>query len=131
MIVLDTHIWVKWIIDGNPALSEKIVNAMRVDCHWTVSAISCFEVSLLVKRGKLQLLLPVEDWIKEVLENSGIDSLPVTCDIMHKAAMLSEIHRDPADRIIIAAALVYDAKLASIDSVFPDYMELQGRLFGK
>ncbi len=131
MIVLDTHIWVKWIIDGNPALSETIVNAMRVDRHWTVSAISCFEVSLLVNRGKLQLPLPVEDWIKEGLENSGIDSLPVTCDIMHKAAMLSEIHRDPADRIIIATALVYDAKLASIDSVFPDYMELQGRLFGK
>jgi PIN domain nuclease of toxin-antitoxin system len=131
MIVLDTHIWVKWIIDGNPALSETIVNAMRVDRHWTVSAISCFEVSLLVKRGKLQLPLPVEDWIMEGLENSGIDSLPVTCDIMHKAAMLSEIHRDPADRIIIATALVYDAKLASIDSVFPDYMELQGRLFGK
>ncbi|MBV5328452.1 MAG: type II toxin-antitoxin system VapC family toxin [Chlorobium sp.] len=131
MIVLDTHIWVKWIIDGNPALSETIVNAMRIDRHWTVSAISCFEVSLLVKRGKLQLPLPVEDWIMEGLENSGIDSLPVTCDIMHKAAMLSEIHRDPADRIIIATALVYDAKLASIDSVFPDYMELQGRLFGK
>jgi PIN domain nuclease of toxin-antitoxin system len=49
MNVLDTHIWVKWIIDGNPALSETIVNAMRVDRHWTVSAISCFEVSLLVK----------------------------------------------------------------------------------
>ena len=77
MIVLDTHIWVKWIIDGNPALSETIVNAMRVDRHWTVLAISCFEVSLLVKRGKLQLPLPVEDWIKEGLENSGIDSLPV------------------------------------------------------
>lgn len=46
-------------------------------------------------------------------------------------AMLSEIHRDPADRIITATALVYDAKLASIDSVFPDYKELQGRLLGK
>jgi hypothetical protein len=37
MIVLDTHIWVKWIIDGNPALSETIVNAMRVDRHWTAA----------------------------------------------------------------------------------------------
>lgn len=131
MIVLDTHVWVTWIINGNSALSETIVNAMTNDLRWTVSAISCFEISLLVKRGKLHLPLPVEDWIKEALENSGIDSLPVTCDIMHKAAMLSEIHRDPADRIIIATALVYDAKLASIDSVFPDYQELRGRLFGK
>lgn len=131
MIVLDTHIWVQWIINGDPALSEKIVSAMTIDPEWAVSSISCFEVSLLVKRGKLQLPLPVEDWIKEGLENSGIDSLPVTCDIMHKAAMLSEIHRDPADRIIIATTLTYDAKLASIDSVFPDYKELRGRLLGK
>ncbi len=126
MIVLDTHVWVKWIINGNSALSETIVNALSVDSHWAVSAISCFEVTLLVKRGKLQLLLPVEAWIKKGLENSGIESLPVTCEIM-----LPEIHRDPADRIIIATALVYDAKLASIDTVFPDYSELQGRLFGK
>ncbi len=109
MIVLDTHIWVKWIIDGDSALPETMVNAMTIDHYWTVSAISCFEVSLLVKRGKLQLPLSAEEWIREGLENSGIDSLPVT----------------------IATALVYNAKLASIDSVFPDYVELQGRLFGK
>jgi len=131
MIVLDTHIWVNWIINGNKALSEPVINAMAADSSWAISAISCFEVSLLVKRGKLTLPLPVDEWLREALENSGIESLPVTCEIMHKAAMLSEIHRDPADRIIIATALDCDAKLASIDSLFPDYPELKGRLVGK
>ena len=37
MIVLDTHIWVKWIINGNQDLSEKIVNAMKLDTHLAVS----------------------------------------------------------------------------------------------
>lgn len=37
---------------------------------------------------------------------------------------------DPADRIIIATALVHNAKLASIDSIFPGYTELQDRLIG-
>jgi len=128
MIVLDTHIWVTWIINGNSALSDAIVNAMATDTHWAISAISCFEVSLLVKRGRLVLPLPVEDWLREALEHSGVESLPVTCAIMYKAAMLSDIHRDPADRIIIATALVYDAQLASFDSVFPDYQELDNRL---
>jgi len=131
MIVLDTHIWVNWIVNGNQALSEPVINAMTADSSWAISAISCFEVSLLVKRGKLTLPLPVDEWLREALENSGIESLPVTCEIMHKAAMLSDIHRDPADRIIIATALACDAKLASIDSVFPDYPELKGRLVGK
>ena len=48
-----------------------------------------------------------------------------------KRLILSDIHRDPADRIIIATSLLYDAKLASLDSVFPEYKELQGRLLGK
>lgn len=131
MIVLDTHIWVNWIVNGNQALSEPVINAMTADSSWAISAISCFEVSFLVKRGKLKLPLPVDEWLREALENSGIESLPVTCEIMHKAAMLSDIHRDPADRIIIATALACDAKLASIDSLFPDYPELKGRLVGK
>ena len=131
MIVLDTHIRVKWIINGNQDLSEKIVNAMKFDTHLAVSAISCMEVSLLEKRGRIQLPFSVKDWLKEALENSGVESLPVTCEIMHKAVTLPDLHQDPADRIIIATSILYDAKLASIDSVFPDYRELQGRLVGK
>ncbi|MCT7964280.1 hypothetical protein NG791_26740 [Laspinema sp. D1] len=45
-----------------------------------------------------------------------------------KASQLPEHHRDPADRIIIAAALIYDASLISLDAIFPTYTELQGRL---
>ena len=131
MIIMDTHIWVKWIINGNRDLSEIIVNAMKLDTHLAVSAISCMEVSLLEKRGRLQLPLSVKDWLKEALENSGVESLPVTCEIMQNAVALSDIHQDPADRIIIATSILYDAKLASIDSVFPNYKELQGRLLGK
>lgn len=55
----------------------------------------------------------------------------VTCEIANRAAMLPEIHRDPADRIIIATALVHGMKLASLDSIFPNYKELQNRLVGK
>lgn len=131
MIVLDTHIWVNWILAGEAALTPAIVNAMQQESHLTVSAISCFEVTLLVRRGKLELPLPVDEWLKEALGKSGVESLPVTCEIANRAVALPEIHRDPADRIIIATALVHEAKLASLDSVFPSYQELQYRLIGK
>jgi PIN domain nuclease of toxin-antitoxin system len=131
MIVLDTHIWVNWILGGDAALTPAVVDAMQKEGRLTVSSISCFEVTLLVRRGKLELPLPVNEWLTEALANSGVDSLPVTCEIANRAVMLPEIHRDPADRIIIATALVHDAKLASMDSVFPNYQELQNRLVGK
>jgi len=57
---------------------------MKLDTHLAVSAISCMEVSLLEKRGRIQLPFSVKDWLKEALENSGVESLPVTCEIMHK-----------------------------------------------
>jgi PIN domain nuclease of toxin-antitoxin system len=104
---------------------------MRKENRLAVSAISCFEVSLLVRRGKLELPLPIKEWVSEALANSGVESLPVTCEIAYRAVMLPEIHRDPADRIIIATSLVHDANLASVDSVFPNYQELQARLIGK
>jgi PIN domain nuclease of toxin-antitoxin system len=131
MIVLDTHIWVNWILGGNSALTPEIVMAMQNESRLAVSGISCFEVSLLVNRGKLELPLPVNEWLAEALTNSGVESLPVTCEIANRAVMLPEIHRDPADRIIIATAIVHNAKLASLDSVFPNYQELGNRLVGK
>lgn len=131
MIVLDTHIWVNWILGGAAALPPTVIAAIQFENRLAVSGISCFEVSLLVKRGKLELPLPVEEWLTEALANSGVESLPVTCEIARRAAALPEIHRDPADRIIIATAIIHDAKLASVDSVFPNYQELQGRLVGK
>jgi PIN domain nuclease of toxin-antitoxin system len=131
MIILDTHIWVNWILGGDTAITPTIVYAMQKERRLAVSAISCFEVSLLASRGKLELPLSVDEWLSEALSNSGVESLPVTCEIANRAVALKEIHRDPADRIIIATALVHQAKLASIDSVFPAYHEIEQLLVGK
>lgn len=131
MIVLDTHIWVNWILLGDSSLSQPIVAAMATQPSMAVSAISCFEVSLLVKQGKLELPLPVDQWLTEALSGSGVECLPVTCDIARQSVALSNIHKDPADRIIIATAIVHDGLLASIDSVFPAYPEIDGRLIAR
>ncbi|MBF0219307.1 MAG: type II toxin-antitoxin system VapC family toxin [Gammaproteobacteria bacterium] len=131
MIVLDTHIWVNWILCGEVALSPSVNLAMKSEGILAVSDISCFEVLLLVKRGKLELPLPVDEWLSEALSNSGVESLPITCEISKRAVALPDIHRDPADRIIIATAIVHDAKLVSMDPMFPNYVDLHGRLIGK
>ena len=131
MIILDTHIWVNWIVRGEAALPPAMAEAMQKEDRLAVSAISCFEVAMLASRGKLELPLPVNEWLQEALGQSGVESLPVSCEIANRSVSLAEIHRDPADRIIIATALVHDAKLASIDAVFPNYPELQLLLIGK
>lgn len=96
-----------------------------------ISAISCFQVSLLVKQGKLELPLSVDEWFSEALSGSGVVCLSVTCETAQQSVALQYAHKDPADRIIIAIAIVHDALLASIDSVFPAYPEIIERLIAR
>lgn len=78
--------------------------------------------------GKLELPLSLDEWFSEALAGSNVECLPVTCEIAQQSVALQNIHKDPADRIIIATAIRHDALLASLDSVFPSYPEIVGRL---
>lgn len=128
MIILDTHVWLRWIIQSGRGLPAGILAAIQSEPRVAVSAISCFEVPYLLKRRRILLPLPVEAWLRDALSPAGIESLPVSWEIALHSAQLPEHHRDPADRIIIATALAYDARLASLDGAFPCYAELAGRL---
>jgi PIN domain nuclease of toxin-antitoxin system len=124
MILLDTHVWVKWIMDGGKTLPQEMVARLETEDRACISAISCFEMAYLVRNGKIELPMPLEKWIQSSLEPAGIECLPVTCQIAQSSVNLPQHHKDPADRIIIATALNYQASLASLDSVFPKYEEI-------
>lgn len=131
MIILDTHIWLDLVIRGPSTLPVGITAALNLESRVGVSAISSFEVVYLVKRKRIELPLPVREWLREALAPSGIESLPITAEIAAASAELPEHHKDPADRIIIATALAYNGKLASVDGMFPLYSELADRLLAQ
>jgi PIN domain nuclease of toxin-antitoxin system len=128
VIVLDSHIWFWWInLEHHrmrPAMLAEIESAPRVG----VSPVSCFELALAHRRGRLELPLPVQEWFSLALTGSDVALLPLTPTIAARAVELPEMHRDPFDRIIIATALEMDARLASVDGRFVSYTELAGRL---
>ena len=68
--------------------------------------------------------LPVEDWIFQAQIPSGIQAIPLSCEIALASATLPMHHKDLADRIIIATAIKHNARLVSLDSIFPAYQEL-------
>ncbi len=96
-----------------------------------VSAISCYEITLAQQRGKLELPCAASQWFHDALEPAGITIFPLTPNIACRAVELSPVHRDPFDRLIIATALEYGAKLASVDGLFPQYSELADHLMEK
>ena len=65
-----------------------------------------------------------DQWREDALKPAAITLLPLTAEISCRAVNLSPVHKDPFDRIIIATALTYGAKLATVDGLFARYPEL-------
>ena len=126
MILLDTHAWVRWL---HPELGHKLPDALRnwletTDDSLAVSVISALEVAQLVKKRTLELPLPMPEWFDEALAGSGIACLPVTPALLYSSTALPDIHKDPADRIIIATAIAHGARLVTADETIWSYPNL-------
>ena len=117
-LLLDTHIWVRFI-NGDTTLPTKIVDAVeaaRLRSEAYVSVISVWEVALLVKRSKLTLPLGVESWVEGALQLAGIHLLPFSPAIaIETVALPTPMHKDPADRILVASARVERLRLVTLD----------------
>ena len=130
MILLDTHIWLRWLLPTAP-LSIKLVEKIEHADAVFISAISCWEMVMLAQKQRIVLDQPIEQWLTEASTGSGVEVLPLTCQISRVAATLPEHHKDPADRLIIATALCHDLKLISLDRMFSAYPELTERLIAE
>ncbi len=126
MILLDTHAWVCWL---HPEISRNLPEPLRqwlrsAEDAFAVSVISTLEVAQLVRKGTLKLPLPLPDWFDAALQRADIQCLPVTPRLLHASTVLPDIHKDPADRIIIATAQAQDARLVTADETIQTYPDL-------
>ena len=128
IIVLDTHIWL-WLINSDfDRFPTSWLERFELAEILAVSPLSCYEIALAQGRGRLELTCSSREWFSRALAPAKIELLPLTTEIAVRAVNLSPIHKDPFDRLIIATALEYEAKLASVDSVFSKYPELENYL---
>jgi len=116
MIVLDTHVLV-WLAEGDSSLgtrARKLADQALLDDELAVSAISFWEIALLQKRGRLQLVQHIVAWRTRLL-SWGLTEIPVTGDIGIAANTLAKFHKDPADRLITATAFLNGAFILTAD----------------
>jgi hypothetical protein len=78
--------------------------------------------------GLIELDLSIEEWLRAVEQAGIVRFLPVTHRIGAAAVALPEHHKDPQDRLIIATAMQFNARLLSFDGQFSLYRELDGLL---
>lgn len=86
-----------------------------------VCAISGFEIALKAADGKLKLPIPIQEWFKDVIEQHSLTLLQLDLELCIAAAHLPDIHKDPADRFIIAAAKLNDWPVVTADEHFEEY----------
>ncbi|WP_205856488.1 type II toxin-antitoxin system VapC family toxin [Phytoactinopolyspora endophytica] len=123
-VVLDTHVLV-WLMAGDGRLSPELRQAIEnasYEAGANVSAISLWEIAMLVAKERLQLTRDVGEWVDLVAANPGLTVVPLAPEVAVASTRLpGEIHRDPADRIIVATARTLNATLVTADQALLDY----------
>jgi len=110
-LLLDTEVLIWW--DANDKrLGEKARILIRDADAVYVSAASAWEISIKVALGKLRTSrLP-----SAAVADSDFRTLPVTFEHAQAVLTLPAHHRDPFDRLIVAAAQVERLAVVSSDS---------------
>ena len=133
-LLLDTHI-VLWLDSGDDQLHPS-TRALLDGCWQNggtilLSAVTAWEVALLVDTGRIELDVPIEAWIKRFLERPGIEPAPLSQRAACRAYQLHHLeHRDPADRLLIATAIELACPLVTYDERIARFGRNHGRQYG-
>ena len=125
VIVLDTHALLWWVSNPEqiPSRARRLLErSITDDAGVSASSITAWEIAMLVERGRLELTMPVEEWIARVESLPWLTFVPVDNRIAMRSVRLENFaHRDPADRIIVATAFVLNAMLVTGDARLRSY----------
>jgi PIN domain nuclease of toxin-antitoxin system len=136
VILLDTHVVIWWANGDRLRLSTNALAAIDAAIESAgqpggapgllVSAISCWEVAMLVNRGRLALSLDVERWLALLASHPSVRLLALDPTVAVAATRLPEpFHADPADRFLVAQARALGIPLLSADNKIRSYASVR------
>ena len=114
-LLLDTHIWL-WYLLGDKRLSLQLQNAIAdLNTELWLSPISIWETLILAEKGRISLQPDPVTWINLALKTLETREAPMNHAIAILSRQIVLPHQDPADRFIVATAIYYGLKLATVD----------------
>ncbi len=124
-ILLDTHVWI-WSQEAPERFGPQTRNIIvSEDNTLFVSSISSLEIARLTWAGRLTLAGRLQTWIFEALQALHAETVPLTHEIALAAYELpGEFHRDPADRMLVATAVVHSLTFLTADDRILAYPHL-------
>lgn len=116
--LLDTHVLIWWLQGAGPLSSaqRQILGAADRDSPLRVSDISLWEIATLHSLGRIQLALPLREWLEKAVSPPLVRRHGISPAIAAEVAALPDsFRRDPADRILVATARILGATLLTQD----------------
>ncbi len=128
MILLDTHALLWWL-KGVKRLSKRASSLIAKEQQHgdlAISAISVWEICLIVKAKRLVLHTDIDVWLADLAAVPNLQIISVDSHIAKTSVFLPDWpHKDPADRIIVATALRLDVPIITADSKIRAYSYVQ------
>ncbi len=129
MILLDTCAAV-WSATADPTLGAKaraqiLRAAERRELF--LSPVTAWEIATLARRGRLALAISPNAFVNQLFAHSDASEVPVNREIAFAAGSLpGELHGDPADRLIVATAIVAGLRVMTRDRHILEYAKRTG-----
>jgi PIN domain nuclease of toxin-antitoxin system len=114
--LLDTHAWIQRALgEPLPAVVERTLTENSDGL--AIADVSLWEAAKLVELGRLELAVSLAEFFRLAV-TSDLTVLPISPAVAERVATLEAdgFHRDPADQLIVATALVHRLRLVSDDS---------------
>lgn len=126
--LLDTHAWIWWNVAPGK-LSVRVRGLLSAPARYEellLSAISPWEFSKLLEKGRLGISGDPAEWIRIALEMPKLRLVPLTPHLAYRSTVLPPpFHDDPADQIIVATARDENATILTADERIRRYPHCQ------
>ncbi|REL33423.1 type II toxin-antitoxin system VapC family toxin [Rhodohalobacter sp. SW132] len=118
MLLLDTHIWLWWLL-GDGALNNKEREALdraAESGELSISWVTVWETEMLERKGRIELKPGFQKWIEAAVQPRIATLLPVDTEVVSAQRKLPDsFHGDPADRLIAATSILSQYPLVTHD----------------
>ena len=126
--LLDTHVWIWWHMHPQN-LSRKITSLIKKKDRYEellLSAISPWEFSKLLEKGRIGISCDPESWINSALDMPKLRLVPLSPVLAYRSTILPPpFHGDPADQIIVATAREEKATILTRDKIILKYKHVR------
>lgn len=127
-LLLDTHVWI-WSQNEPDRLgrqTQRLLTASQHENH--ICTVSTLEIARLVATGVVELSMTLQDWVDGSVQALDARTVEISHAIAIEAYTLTgRFNKDPADRLLVAAARCHFLTLLTADERILKYAHVRSR----